>query len=440
MSPSRRSPWPVLEPAELETAGERMHALLRELYPLPRSLTGDAVRETLRRAGEGLPLAVHEVPTGAAALDWTVPREWNLREGWIRGPRGDEILHTRHSNLHVMGYSTPVRRRMPLAELQAHLHSLPEQPELTPYRTSYYREDWGFCLPHRRRESLEPGEYEVAIDATLAPGQLTYGEVWLPGSESSEILLSCHVCHPSLANDNLSGLVVATELLRLLAPAQRRLGVRLVLIPGTIGSLVWLSRNESILERIVGGLVMANLGDAGGFHYKRSRRGGAAIDRAVPIALRGLGEDLASEDFTPFGYDERQYGSPGFDLPVGSLTRTPWGRYPEYHTSADDCDFVRPPQLAASLRAYLEVLRVLDANRRYRNLSPKGEPQLGRRGLYGAVGGGGARERELAMLWVLNLSDGEHDLLAIAARSGLSFAPVQAAAEALAAADLLAAV
>jgi aminopeptidase-like protein len=337
-----------------------------------------------------------------------------------------------------MGYSTPVRRRMPLAELAPHLHSLPEQPELTPYRTSYYREDWGFCLPHRLRESLVEGEYEVVIDATLADGHLTYGEAFLPGAEASEVLLSCHVCHPALANDNLSGLVVATELMRLLAPVTRRAGVRLLLVPGTIGSLVWLSRNEPLLDRVAGGLVMANLGDRGHFHYKRSRRGNALIDRAVPVALAGLGEGFAVEDFVPFGYDERQYCSPGFDLPVGSLTRTPWGRYPEYHTSADDSDFVRPEQLAGALRAYLEVLRVLDANARYLNLSPKGEPQLGRRGLYRAVGGGGAREREMATLWVLNLSDGAHDLLAIAERSKLPFAAVRGAAESLLAAGLLA--
>jgi aminopeptidase-like protein len=429
---------PVLDAAELAEAGERMHRRVVELFPIPRSLTGNGVRETLRRLAGEIPLTIHEVPTGTAAFDWTVPREWNLREGWIRGPRGEEILHTRQTNLHVLGYSVPVDRRIGLDELQAHLHSLPDQPDLVPYRTSYYREDWGFCLADRARQRLAPGEYHVRIDATLEPGHLTYGEVALAGEGSEEILLSCHVCHPSLANDNLSGVSVATEIVRRLADARRRKGLRVLFIPGTIGSLVWLSRNEAVLPRIAGGLVMANLGDRGGFHFKRSRQGDAAVDRAVPLAIGELGEVVAIEDFVPFGYDERQYCSPGFDLPVGSLTRTPWGRYPQYHTSADDIELVRPSQLAGSLAAYLAVLRALDGNARYRNLSPKGEPQLGRRGLYGAIGGGGAREREMALLWVLNFSDGEHDLIAIAERSQLPFPAVRAAADDLLAAGLLA--
>jgi aminopeptidase-like protein len=437
MSDSRLDAAP-LDAAALAAAGERMHARLVELFPIPRSLTGDGVRETLRRLAGEVPLTLHEVPSGTPAFDWTVPKEWNLRQAWIRGPRGEEIVHSRDSSLHVMGYSVPVHRKLGLDELQAHLHSLPGQPDRVPYRTSYYREDWAFCLPQRRRDSLAPGEYEVLIDADLAPGHLTYGEVALPGDEPGEVLLSCHVCHPALANDNLSGVTVAVEIARRLAGAKRRLGLRILFIPGTIGSLVWLARNEASTQRIAAGLVMANLGDAGGFHYKRSRRGDAAIDRAVPLALAGLGEPVTVEEFVPFGYDERQYCSPGFDLPVGSLTRTPWGRYPEYHTSGDDPDFVRPRQLAGSLAAYLEVLRLLDGNARYRNLSPKGEPQLGRRGLYGSIGGGGAREREMALLWVLNLSDGDHDLLAIAERSRLPFSAVREAADALLAAGLLA--
>jgi len=431
-------PTAALGPAELAAAGERMHARLVELFPIPRSITGNGVRSTLARLAQEIPLAVHEVPTGEPALDWTVPREWNLREAWLRGPGGEEILHSRDSSLHVLGYSVPVDRKLTLDELQAHLHSLPDRPDWIPYRTSYYREDWGLCLPHRQRAALQPGDYQVRIDSTLQPGRLTYGELFLPGQSRDEILLSCHICHPSLANDNLSGVTVATELARRLAETPRRLGLRLLFIPGTIGSLVWLARNESATGRIAGGLVMANLGDAGGFHYKKSRRGDAAIDRAVPVAIAGLGESVEIEDFAPFGYDERQYCSPGFDLPVGSLTRTPWGRYPEYHSSADDCDFVRPTQLAGSLAAYIEVVQILDGNARYRNLSPKGEPQLGRRGLYKPVGGGEAGRRELALLWVLNLSDGDHDLLAIAERSGLPFAAVREAADALIEAELLA--
>jgi aminopeptidase-like protein len=333
----------------------------------------------------------------------------------------------------------PVHARLSLAELQEHLHSLPERPDWIPYRTSYWRESWGFCMAHRERERLLEGEYEVLIDATLDEGALTYGECFLPGEEEREVLLSCHLCHPSLANDNLSGLVVATFLAAALARVRRRHGWRILLIPGTIGAITWLAKNrETAVERVAHGLVLANLGDPGGFHYKQSRRGDATIDRVVPRALAELGEAVTVEPFVPFGYDERQYGSPGFDLPVGSLTRTPWGRYPQYHTSADDLSLLRPESLGGSLRAYLAVAALLEENRRYLNRSPHGEPQLGRRGLYRSLGGDDrGRERELALLWVLNQSDGSRDLLAIAERSGMPFAALVEAAEALLAADLL---
>jgi aminopeptidase-like protein len=431
----------ALRALDIDAAGAAMHAFARELQPIPRSLTGDGVRETLRRIGGRIPLAVHEVPTGTPVLDWTVPREWNLRGATLRGPGGETIVDAARSALHVVGYSTPVRARMPLAELQPHLHSLPDHPDWTPYRTSYWKEAWGFCLPHRVRERLPEGQYEVAIDATLADGSLTYGECFLPGESGREVLLSCHVCHPALANDNLSGIAVATFVAQALASLPRRLGVRILFLPGTIGAITWLARNEARLDRIAHGLVMANLGDRGGFHYKQSRHGDRAIDRIVPRALGELGETVTVERFVPFGYDERQYDSPGFDLPVGSLTRTPWGRYPEYHTSADDLELVTPGALAGSLRAYLGVLDLLERNRCYRNLSPRGEPQLGRRGLYRSLGGETqGRERELALLWVLNQSDGEHGLVDIAERAGMPLAAIAEAAEALLAAGLLAAV
>lgn len=424
-------------------AGESMHGLMRELFPICRSITGDGVRQTLRRLAELIPLELHEVPTGTPVFDWEVPKEWNIREAWIAGSDGERVVDFADHTLHVLNYSVPVRRRLSRTELDEHLFSLPEHPDRIPYRTSYYKESWGFCLPHRLRESLPDGEYEVCIDADLEPGSLTYGEAVLPGETEEEVLLSCHCCHPSLANDNLSGLVVMTELARRLAAREsRRYAYRFLFIPGTIGSITWLARNEDgAARRIRHGLVAANLGH-GPFHYKRSRRGDAEIDRVVEHVLSASEEPPEEaptvEDFVPFGYDERQYGSPGFDLPVGSLTRTPWGRYPEYHTSADDLDFVRPEALEGSLECYLKVVGVLERNRRYRNLNPKCEPQLGRRGLYRMVGGDDrGRERELAMLWVLNFSDGEHDLLAIAERSGIAFALLAEAADALVATELL---
>ena len=428
------------EPKAADLArGLEMHALAARLFALPRSLTGDGVRATLAALGELVPLTVVEVPTGTPVLDWTVPKEWNLRRAVLRGPGGEIVADTARRNLEVVGYSVPVRGRFPLAELRPRLHSLPDKPDLVPYRTSYWQESWGFCLPHRVLAALPDGEYEVEIDTTLADGHLTYGELLLPGASPAEILVSCHVCHPALANDNLSGLAVSAFLARELAGRERRWSWRFLWAPGTIGAIAWLARNEAVTARIRAGLVAANLGDPGAFHYKRSRRGDTEIDRAVEIALRDLGVPHALEEFVPFGYDERQYCSPGFDLPVGLLSRTPWGRFPEYHTSADDLDFIRPEALAGSLAVYRAVAGVLEGNRRFRNLSPKGEPQLGRRGLYRALGGDDrGRERELALLWVLNQSDGGPDLLAIARRSGLPFERLREAAAALAAAGLIA--
>jgi aminopeptidase-like protein len=416
-----------------------MRRLITELFPLCRSITGDGVRRTLEIVQQLVPLEVIEVPSGTAVFDWTVPNEWNIREAYIKGPDGQKVVDFDEHNLHLVGYSVPVRQTMPLDELEKHLHSLPEQPELIPYRTSYYNEIWGFCLSHARRADLEEGEYEVVIDSSLEPGHLTYGELVLPGECEEEILVSCHVCHPTLANDNLSGLAVAVFLAKALETAELRFTYRFLFIPGTIGSITWLAHNQETAKHIRAGLVAANLGDPGSFHYKRSRQGDAGIDRAVQVALRDSGAEYRVEDFVPFGYDERQYCSPGFDLPVGSLTRTPWGQYPEYHTSADNLDLVTDESLQGSLEMYLEVVQILEQNRRFRNLNPKCEPQLGKRGLYGSLGGGTeGRDQQLARLWVLNLSDGKHSLLDIAERSGMGFRILAEAAEALLAAELLA--
>lgn len=448
----------ALAALDREAAGRSMMDLAAELYPIRRSLTGDGVRATLERIARRIPLQVHELPTGTPVLDWTVPREWNPREAWIRDPSGRRVVDFADHNLHLVGYSVPVHRRLPLNELRPHLHSLPEQPDLIPYRTSYYDETWGFCLAHRLLASLREGEYEVLIDASLEDGSMTWGECLLPGSSSEEVLISSHVCHPQLANDNLSGIAVAVHLAEALARVpERRYGYRFLFAPGGIGAIAWLARNRDRLDSFRHGLIAANLGDGGAFHYKKSRRGDREIDRAVVAALAGLGEDLVTEDFFPFGYDERQYCSPGFDLPVGVLTRTPWGRYPEYHTSADDLSFIGAGALAGSLAAYLATAAALEegpgapasrpaaaeggrkraSGRRYRNLEPFGEPQLGRRGLYGGLGGAGRKDFEIAMLWVLNQSDGEHSLDDIAQRSGLPPGVVGEAADALRDAGLL---
>jgi aminopeptidase-like protein len=411
-------------------AGEEMLRFIADAYPICRSITGDGVRRTLAMIQERIPLEIREVPTGTPVFDWTVPREWNVRDAWIKDPSGCKVVDFQACNLHVLNYSVPVHERLSLAELKKHLFALPDKPDLIPYRTSYYKEAWGFCLRHRTLEALPDGEYEVLIDSTLADGSLTYGECLLPGDSEREVLLSTHVCHPSLCNDNLSGIAVITELAHeLQSRPRRRYSYRFLFIPGTIGSITWLALNDVKIDH---GIVAANLGDPGKFHYKKSRRGNAEIDRAVLSVLQSSGEPFGVEEFVPFGYDERQFCSPGFNLGVGSLTRTPYGRYPEYHTSADDLDFVKPEALEGSLRAYLAVMDVLEGNRRYLNLNPKCEPQLGRRGLYRTIGGDeSGRARELALLWVLNFSDGENDLLDIAERSGLSFAAIREAADAL---------
>ena len=427
----------LLADLDLEATGEAMHSFIARAFPICRSITGEGVRRTLALVREKVPLEVHEVPSGTPVLDWTVPLEWNVREAWVKGPDGRKVVDFADSNLHLVSYSSPVHERMPLSLLKEHLHSLPDQPDLIPYRTSYYSEAWGFCLPHRLAEALPEGDYEVLVDSTLEPGSLSYGELLLPGESEREVLLSCHACHPSLANDNLSGVAVTVWLAELLATVPRRYSYRFLWTPGTIGSITWLARNEERVGRIAHGLVAANLGDPGPFTYKRSRRGDAEIDRAAAHVLATSGGEHAVQDFVPFGYDERQFCSPGFDLPVGCLSRTPWGRYPQYHTSADDLDFVRPLALAESLATCLRVLAVLEGNRRYRNLNPRGEPQLGRRGLYRALGGESHRDRELALLWVLNLCDGRASLLDVARRSGLPFPAVEEAAEALLAAALL---
>jgi aminopeptidase-like protein len=421
------------------TAGEELHELVADLYPICRSITGDGVRQTLEIVGREIDLEVHEVPSGTQVFDWTVPREWNVRDAWVADDSGRRVIDFQASNLHLMSYSVPVRARMPLAELKRRLYTLPEHPEWVPYRTSYYAEGWGFCASQRLVDGLLDGEYEVCVDATLADGHLTYGEHLVQGQTDEEVLVSCHVCHPSLANDNCSGIAVASRLARLLAERRSRYRYRFLFIPGTIGSITWLARNEERVGRIRHGLVLAGVGDPGPLTYKRSRRGDAEVDRVVPQVLERSGRAHRVVDFTPYGYDERQFCSPGFNLPVGCLTRSSYADYPQYHTSADDLDLVRPEHLQDTLEACLEVVEVLEANRTYVNLNPKCEPQLGKRGLYGAIGGrSDTQQRQMAMLWVLNLADGGHSLLDVAERAGLAFELVAEAAAALEGAGLLA--
>lgn len=420
------------------SAGAGIYALAAQLYPINRSITGDGVRATLRALQHLVPLQIHEVASGTDVLDWTVPLEWNIRAAHVTDSRGRRIVDLANHTLHVVGYSMPVDRYMSLAELKPHLHTLPDQPELIPYRTSYYRETWGFCLTHRQLESLGPDTYHVVIDATLAPGSLSYGELHIPGETTDEVILSAHTCHPSLANDNCSGLAVLAWLARHLASAPRRLSYRILFAPGTIGAVAWLARNREGVARIRHGLVISNVGDGGGPTYKRSRQGRAAIDRAAALVFKDVGQGGSIEDFSPYGYDERQYCSPGFDLPVGSFQRSRWGTFPEYHTSADNLDLIGTEHLERSTLLIAGILDVLEGDCILRATKPHGEPQLGRRGLYDGIDGQPLSSAvRMAMLWVLNLADGRHSLIDMAERSGVDFAALRFAADRLLAANLL---
>ncbi|HEY3499015.1 MAG TPA: DUF4910 domain-containing protein [Polyangiaceae bacterium] len=422
-----------------DTSKESLGALLAELYPICRSITGDGVRKTLGVLGRFVPLEVHEVPSGTPVLDWTVPREWNIRDAWIANERGERVVDFRVHNLHVVNYSVPVRARMTLEELRPRLHALPDRPDWIPYRTSYYDDSWGFCLSQRQLDALAPGNYEVCIDSTLEPGSLTYGEFVLPGTSSDEILISTHVCHPSLADDNLSGVALSVHLARELARrSERRLTLRFLYAPGTIGAITWLARNRETARRVRHGFTLTCLGDHHPFTYKRTEADRAPVDRAAELVLRTSGHAHQLIDFFPYGYDERQYNSPGFRLPVGSLMRGRHGEFPEYHTSGDNLDFVSGERLLESYAVVKEIVEALDGNQRYRNLAPEGEPQLGKRGLYRAMGGTGIPNLQLAMLWVLNQSDGSRDLLDIASRAGLSFGAIRKAADLLVEHELLA--
>jgi aminopeptidase-like protein len=420
-----------LEQKEIAGIGDDLHNFAASLFPICRSITGDGIRQTLAMIRDRIPLEIREVPSGTSVFDWTVPKEWNIRDAYVKAPDGRRIVDFHQCNLHVVNYSTPVHATLPLDELRKHLFTIPEHPDWIPYRTSYYKEDWGFCLAHKQMLELGEGNYEVCIDATLADGHLSYGEYCLPGRSSEEVLISCHACHPSLANDNLSGITVATALAQHLTGRSLRYSYRFLFIPGTIGAITWLAKNRASAQRIRHGLVLTCIGDAGGFHYKKSRRGEAEIDRIVACVLRDSGEPFEIFNFSPYGYDERQYCSPGFNLPVGCLMRSVWGSFPEYHSSADDLTFIRPDSLAGSLRVCVAIVNALERNRRYINQNPYCEPQLGRRNLYRSTGGEPIGSEINARLWVLNLSDGENSLLDIAERSALPFSVIAEAAELL---------
>jgi len=418
--------------SQQEEMGAQIYALVRRIFPLCRSITGKGVRDTIDILKDYIDIECHDVPSGTRVYDWTIPNEWVVQDAYVKAPSGRKVIDFKASNLHLLNYSVPMRATMPLEALKAHIFTLPSQPGLVPYKTAYYTDAWGFCMSHRDFLKLEDGDYEVFIDTEKVPGHLSYGEYLHVGESTKEVLLYAHICHPSLANDNCSGIALLTCLAAAMRETKTYYSYRFIFAPGTIGSLTWLSRNEQRLSNVVQGLVLSCVGDGGGPNYKRSRRP-SPLDRiAACIRCGDEQKPVNILEFSPYGYDERQFCSPGFNLPVGLLQRSSFGTFPEYHTSADNLDFVRPEHLGSSYRMVTDMIGALEGNWTPLNLSPKGEPQLGKYGLFSSLGGHKTNsERTMAYLWVLNLADGENSLLDIAERSKMPFTEIAAAADTL---------
>ena len=408
--------------SQIDHIGLDMYQLMIELFPICRSITGNGVRDTLNQIKNHIDLKIHEIPSNTSVFDWTIPKEWNIIDAYVIDPLGNKVIDFKKSNLHVVSYSTPIRQKMTLEELKTHLHTLPNQPDVIPYLTSYYKENWGFCLSHNDFLKLKDGEYDVVIDSSLKDGSLTYGEYFIPGKSSDEILISCYVCHPSMCNDNLSGIVLATILAKYICKLSLDYSFRFLFIPETIGAITWLAINEKNLSKIKHGLVATCVGDPGISTYKKSRQNNADIDKTVEFVLKNSNSKYKIVDFFPSGSDERQFCSPGFNLPVGSLMRTPYAKFSQYHTSEDNLDFVGAHHLADSYVKYINTIFVLENNKKFVNLNPKCEPQLGKRGLYRQIGGQKlSQDSEMAIFWMLNFSDGEHSILDISEKSGIKF-------------------
>ena len=429
--------------------GKEIYELIQELFPICRSITGDGVRQTLKIIQKHIPLKIYEVPTGTKVFDWEVPKEWNILDAYIKNSKGEKIVDFKKSNLHVLNYSIPIHKKISLTELKEHIFTLPEHPDWIPYRTSYYEENWGFCITHNQFQNLRDEQYEVCIESSLIQGSLTYGEIFLEGKIKDEVLLSCYVCHPSMCNDNLSGVSLLTYLAREISKVNHNLSYRFLFIPETIGAITWLSKNEKKINNIKHGLVATCVGDSGKMTYKKTRNGNNIIDKIVTNVLTESKEPFEIVDFFPTGSDERQFCSPGFNLPIGSLMRTIYDKFEEYHTSADNLNYVNSKSLENSFEKYLKIIKQLEeikveekeSNQKnvknkiiiksdeeifYNNLNPKCEPQLGKRGLYNMIGAQkNSIQNMLPIFWVLNLSDGTNSISDIVKKSNLEIQDIK---------------
>ncbi len=414
---------------------DKLNGLFDRLWPICRSIAGPGIRKSLDILAESIPLERLTFSTGTQVFDWTVPKEWVAKDAYFVGPDGKKRAEFKKNNLSLVSHSVPFKGTMNLEELKKHLFSIPDLPQAIPYITSYYKEQWGFCLPHEELESLPQGSHSVFIDTELKPGYLVVGEAILEGKSKKEILLSTYLCHPSMANNELSGPLAMSLLYERISKLKnRRYTYRFVVSAETIGTICYLSlRGQHLKDHVIAGYQLTCMGDKGPFTFKKSRRGDSITDHAALKYLRETEEGFKIEDFDPGnGSDERQYCSPGFDLPMGSLMRTMYSRYPEYHTSLDNKDFISFESLVGSVNALEGILLDIESRQIYVNNFPFCEPQLGKRGLYPQTGSVGELQNELkAIMWILNFSDGKTDLEMIAEKSKLSLNIIKDAASQL---------
>tara|TARA_Y100000996_G_scaffold6985_1_gene5994 strand:- start:4287 stop:5666 length:1380 start_codon:yes stop_codon:yes gene_type:complete len=420
-----------------------LFSLMQELFPICRSITGNGVRKTLKILKKEIDLKIVNVPSGTKVFDWKIPYEWNIKDAYVKNSKGERVIDFKKSNLHILNYSTPIKKTISNKNLKKHLHTLPEKPNSIPYVTSYYKKNWGFCVAHDTLKSFDEDRYFVHIDSTLKPGSLTYGEFFIKGQTKNEILISTYICHPSLCNDNLSGIVVTTILAKLLSKTDTYFSYRFLFIPETIGAITWLSKNQKNLSQIKSGLVVTCVGGNGGFTYKKTRDNDSEIDKISIDVLKHTRKKFETRDFFPYGSDERQYSSPGIDLPIGVLMRTPYYEFKEYHTADDNLNSIKKFALNDSLIMLLKIILQIEKkkpsfNRNqknetsklkseiYQNLNPYCEPQLGRRKLYRNISKSRLVDKknsenmvELSICWVLNFSDGLHSLKEISQKSNL---------------------